>query len=104
MKDALEAARVARFTDEEWDAYIRAGMAIQDERGALSLARKQGLKEGKQDALRAMRAALTEMLRQRGLAPGPQEQARLEECEDLETLQRWLVQALSATSATEALR
>jgi len=40
--DALDAARTARFTDDEWDTYIRAGMAIQDERGALSLAMKQG--------------------------------------------------------------
>ncbi|MCY1074955.1 Rpn family recombination-promoting nuclease/putative transposase [Archangium lansingense] len=108
FKDALEAARVARFTDEEWEAYIRAGMALQDERGALSLARKEGLREGlregKQEGLNALREALSEMLRQRGLVPGPQEQARLEGCEDLGTLQRWLVQALTATSVTEALR
>lgn len=99
-KDALEAARVARFTDEEWDAYIRAGMAIQDERGALSLARK----EGRQEGLRAMRATLLEMLRQRGLTPSPREQERLEGCEDMGTLQRWLVQAMNAASVSEALR
>jgi hypothetical protein len=40
--DALEGARTARFSREEWDAYIAAGMAIQNERGALSLARKEG--------------------------------------------------------------
>jgi len=40
--DALDAARTAGFTEEEWDAYIRAGIALQDERGALSLAEKQG--------------------------------------------------------------
>jgi predicted transposase/invertase (TIGR01784 family) len=44
--EALDAARTAGFTAEEWDAYIRAGMAIQDERGALSLAEKQGEKRG----------------------------------------------------------
>ncbi|HSN88794.1 MAG TPA: Rpn family recombination-promoting nuclease/putative transposase, partial [Thermoanaerobaculia bacterium] len=49
FKEALEAARVALFTDEEWDAYIRAGMAIQDERGALSLARKEALREGRKE-------------------------------------------------------
>jgi len=37
--DALEGPRTARFSREEWDAYIAAGMAIQNERGALSLAR-----------------------------------------------------------------
>jgi predicted transposase/invertase (TIGR01784 family) len=46
LLDALEAARTARFTTEEWDAYIAAGMAIQDERGALSQARKEGLRLG----------------------------------------------------------
>jgi predicted transposase/invertase (TIGR01784 family) len=43
---ALEAARTARFTRAEWDAYIAAGMAIQDARGALSLAYKQGIEQG----------------------------------------------------------
>jgi predicted transposase/invertase (TIGR01784 family) len=46
LVDALEAARTARFSAEEWDAYIAAGMAIQNERGALSIARKEGLAEG----------------------------------------------------------
>jgi predicted transposase/invertase (TIGR01784 family) len=44
--EALEAARTARFTTAEWDAYIAAGMAIQNERGALSLAHKEGYQQG----------------------------------------------------------
>ena len=44
--EALDAARTAAFTVDEWDAYIRAGMAIQNERGLLSLAEKQGHKRG----------------------------------------------------------
>jgi len=44
--EALEAARIARFTIAEWDAYIAAGMAIQNVRGALSLARREGKAEG----------------------------------------------------------
>jgi predicted transposase/invertase (TIGR01784 family) len=50
--EALDAARTARFTTEEWDAYIAAGMAIQDERGALSLAEKQGEERGESKGLR----------------------------------------------------
>jgi len=46
MLQALEATRTARFTTTEWDAYIAAGMAIQDARGALSLAYKQGIEQG----------------------------------------------------------
>ena len=49
MIEALEAARTARFTTAEWDAYIAAGMAIQNERGALSLARKEGQEEGRKE-------------------------------------------------------
>lgn len=46
VRQALEAARTATFTTAEWDAYIAAGMAIQNERGALSLAHKQGVEQG----------------------------------------------------------
>ena len=44
--DALDAARTAGFTTAEWDAYILAGIAIQNERGALSVAEKRGREEG----------------------------------------------------------
>jgi predicted transposase/invertase (TIGR01784 family) len=49
--EALEAARTARFTTAEWDAYIAAGMAIQNERGALSLAHREGFEEGEEKGL-----------------------------------------------------
>ena len=54
--DALDAARTAGFTATEWDAYILAGIAIQNERGALAVAeqrgREEGLREGEQRGLR----------------------------------------------------
>ena len=87
-----------------------------EERSALALARKQarqqareqgrqqGREEARQEGLRVMRAALSEMLRQRGWVPGPEEQERLEGCDDLGTLQRWLVQAMTATSVSDVLR
>ena len=46
LSDALEAARAAGFSEEEWEAYIRAGIALQDERGALSLAHNEGQRQG----------------------------------------------------------
>ena len=49
--EALEAARTARFTTAEWDAYIAAGMAIQNERGALSLAHREGYEQGEEKGL-----------------------------------------------------
>jgi hypothetical protein len=50
--EALDAARTATFTMDEWDGYIRAGMAIQNERGMLSLAKKEGLGEGREAGLK----------------------------------------------------
>jgi len=50
--DALDAARTAAFTVSEWEAYILAGIAIQNERGALSVAEKRGEKRGREEGLR----------------------------------------------------
>jgi predicted transposase/invertase (TIGR01784 family) len=52
--DALEAARTAGFTAAEWEAYIQAGMALQDERGALSVAEKRGVRLGMQLGVTAL--------------------------------------------------
>ena len=46
--NALDAARTAGFTADEWEAYILAGIAIQNERGALTVAEKRGEHRGEQ--------------------------------------------------------
>jgi predicted transposase/invertase (TIGR01784 family) len=103
--EALEAARAARFTEEEWDAYIRAGMAIQDERGAITYAKKEGMREGKLEGkLEGIRLSLRRVLEKRQLSLDPSEAARIEACSDLPTLERWLDQALSASTTDDALR
>jgi predicted transposase/invertase (TIGR01784 family) len=54
--DALDAARTAGFTAGEWDAYILAGIALQNERGALAVAeqrgREDGVRQGREDGVR----------------------------------------------------
>ncbi|WP_437924246.1 hypothetical protein WMF37_35185 [Sorangium sp. So ce291] len=103
--DALEVARAARFTDEEWEAYVRAGIALQDERGALSLARREGQEEGRKEGREeGLRTAIRRVLSRRGVALDAGEDARLAACADLGTLERWLDQALTAATAAEALR
>lgn len=63
--EALEAARAAGFTEEEWETYIRAGMAIQDERGMLSLARREGLEEGLREGIeKGLREGIEKGLRE----------------------------------------
>uniref|UniRef100_UPI003D10A6F6 Rpn family recombination-promoting nuclease/putative transposase n=1 Tax=Haliangium sp. TaxID=2663208 RepID=UPI003D10A6F6 len=70
FSDALEAARAANFTEEEWDAYIRAGMALQDERGALSLAEKTGRRAGLEEGRKEGRKEGHKEGRKEGLAEG----------------------------------
>jgi hypothetical protein len=41
-----EVTRMATFSPEEWEAYERAKMAEQDARGALTVARQEGLAQG----------------------------------------------------------
>jgi hypothetical protein len=51
FRDALEVARMASFSPEEWEAYERAKMAEQDARGALTVAHQEGVEEGHQSGI-----------------------------------------------------
>jgi predicted transposase/invertase (TIGR01784 family) len=51
FRDALDVARMATFSPIEWEAYERAKMAEQDARGALVVAREEGLTEGLRQAV-----------------------------------------------------
>jgi hypothetical protein len=50
------------------------------------------------------RSALRRVLAHRKLALSAAEEARIDACADLPTLERWLVQAVEAPSAAEALQ
>jgi hypothetical protein len=56
--DALDAARTAGFTAVEWEAYLLAGIAIQNERGALAVAEKRGRAEGLRQGVEVLCRAL----------------------------------------------
>jgi predicted transposase/invertase (TIGR01784 family) len=92
LLDALEGARVARFTREEWDAYIAARMAIQNERGALSLARRETRAGDVLTVLLARGVEVPDAVRERILAEG-----------DSERLERWLKKAAVASSVGAVL-
>ena len=100
LLDALEGARTARFNRQEWDAYIAAGMAIQNERGALSLARTEGRDEGETAA--SARAVLT-VLRVRGIAVPDAARERILAEKDPARLERWHERAILAASVAEVI-
>ena len=62
FRDALDVARTATFTPEEWEAYERAKMAEQDARGALAVAHEEGHKSGLTEGLRQVICDLCEVL------------------------------------------
>jgi len=102
--DALEGARTAHFNREEWDAYIAAGMAIQNERGALSLARKEGRDEGRTEGEAAARARdVLAILRVRGITVSDAARERILAEKDPARLERWLERAVLAASVGEVV-
>jgi predicted transposase/invertase (TIGR01784 family) len=98
LLDALEAARTARFTREEWEAYIAAGMAIQNERGALALARREGHDEG---VLQGRRETLLRLMARAGIALGDDDRVRVEACSETAVLDRWIDNVLGAKTARD---
>ncbi len=106
--DALEGARTARFNRDEWDAYIAASMAIQNERGALSLARREARREGRDEGRTVgetaanARAVLT-VLRVRSIAVPDAARERILAEKDPARLERWLETAAVATSVAEVI-
>ncbi|WP_231864299.1 hypothetical protein [Sorangium cellulosum] len=61
---------------------------------------EQGIEKGQ---LTAARAALRKVLARRGLALSALHEAQIDACSELATLDRWLDQAVMATSADDAL-
>jgi predicted transposase/invertase (TIGR01784 family) len=104
LLDALEGARTARFNREEWDQFIAASMAIQNERGALSFARREGRDEGRTEGRteEGARAVLT-VLRVRGIAVPDAARERILAEKDPARLERWHERAIVAASVTEVL-
>jgi hypothetical protein len=74
-------------------------MAIQNERGALSLARREGRDEGKLEGeLKARRDTLLRLL-----ALTEEDHGRIQACTDAATLDRWIDNVFSAKSAADVL-
>ncbi len=102
FRDALEVARTATFSAEEWEAYERAKMAEQDARGALTVARQEGHKSGLVEGQAVgRRDSLRRILELRGITLTAEQQDEVSRCADLGTLDQWLKKALTASTAAE---
>jgi len=120
---AVELANEEAFTPAEREAYRRAFDEIQQARELMNLAataeerglakgfekgKTEGFEKGKTEGfekgrLQAMRSALRRVFARRKLELRPEDNARIDACTDLATLERWLEEATVAESAEEAL-
>ena len=112
FREAMEVARRTAFTEYEWDVYERNKMAEQDARGALTVARIEGVLEGKRDGilegkrdgiLEGKRDALLQLLVRVGLEPSNEERALIVGCGDAVTLDRWLYNVIGAKTVADVL-
>ena len=79
----------------------RAEWALESSRETRDKLVDEGRVEG---CLGATRSSLRQVLALRGLALSAEEEARIEACGDVDTLRRWLGQAVIVASAAEALQ
>ncbi|HEX2686169.1 MAG TPA: PD-(D/E)XK nuclease family transposase [Kofleriaceae bacterium] len=82
FRGALEVARTATFSPEEWETYERAKMAEQDARGALAVARQEGAQAGLAKGLEAGARRRTRQGQTGGTAsPARAHRARAHQCD-----------------------
>jgi predicted transposase/invertase (TIGR01784 family) len=106
FREALEVARKTAFTPDEWELYERAKMAEQDARGALTIARQEGVEEGEirgeiKGKLDGLRNALLRLVARRAIPLSEDDHARILACTDGATLDRWLDRVVEAKTASD---
>ena len=104
FREALDIARSSNFSPGEWEVYERAKMAEQDARGALVVARQEGIEEGlARGALKEKRDTLLRLLVRAGIALTEVERDRIQACDDAVTLDRWVDDVFGAKTAADVL-
>ncbi len=104
FREALEIARKASFTNAEWEQYERSKMAEQDERGAISLAHREGKDEGRVEGrLEGKRDTLFRLLGRAGIELTQDDRDRIQTCADTTLLDRWVDNVFGAKTITDVL-
>ncbi len=100
--EAFEVARRATFSPLEWEAYDRAKMAEQDARGALSLVRKEGLRDGRREGiLEEERNSILRIFELRRFDVSTEQRQRLDTCTEPSVLDQWFARAVSVQSVDD---
>jgi len=116
---ALEEARTAGFTLEEWASYERDRIALQDARGGLTMAHRLGLERGRREGrakgeakgraegkaegkaegeAKGKAEAVLSVLAARGLEVTEEQRERILSATSATLLEGWLRQAITAAS------
>ena len=107
---ALELANQAKLTAAELQAYEKARDEIRQVLEIAAARWAEGLAEGEikgfargetAGVVKGKVAAILAVVAARGIPVGHEIRARIEACTDVETLDRWLVRAVTAASAEE---
>jgi hypothetical protein len=98
LLDALDGARTARFTRQEWDAYIAEGIAIQDDRGRLTHAIKTGELKGKREG---KIETLLRLCQRASVTLTDEDRLRIESCEDPVALDKWIDNVIGAKTSAD---
>ena len=100
--EALEVARVGRFSEQEWEAYDRAELEEGSYRGLFTLARREGREEGMQEGMQqGTISSILQVLAARGVAVDEPSRQRIVACGDATRLQAWLARAVTVAGVTE---
>lgn len=94
---ALDVVRRVNFTEAEWTEYERSKMAEQDYQGGLTMARKEGVEQGKAQSILVV-------LEARGVKVPADVRAQILGCKDEALLERWLQRAVTAPDVATVLR
>jgi hypothetical protein len=99
---ALELANQATFSQEELDVYQRVNDEIQQVFEIAAARFAQGEAKGKREGkLEENRATILRILERSGIVLEQADRARIENCKDLNTLDRWFDRALGAKTASD---
>jgi predicted transposase/invertase (TIGR01784 family) len=106
FQDAFEVARRATFTPQEWDLYDRMKVAEQDARGALTVARREGVEAGIElgelkGEIKGKRDSLLRLLARAGITLSDAQRTIIETCTDPKKLDQWFDRAIGAKTADD---